>query len=97
MKHTKEPWIKKYDEICYKSDSDDQAFEMLVPIATVYDEANRDRIIDCINACSGLTNEQLESGYIQKLIQEREEAIKLAKEINEKLDKMLGVYKNEAI
>lgn len=77
MKHTKEPWIKKYDEICYKSDSDDQTFGMLAPIAIVHDEENRDRIVSCVNACQGLTNEQLESGYIQKLIEENEKYKKI--------------------
>ena len=97
MKHTKEPWqCDKYNNV---NDSNGRTIKVQGFALSGGSEiwANSQRIFACINACAGLTNEQLESGYIQKLIDEREKDIKLVNEMNEKLDKMLGEYKNESI
>ena len=37
-KHTKGKWVVNYDEVCVRSNADDQSFGMLVPIAAVMDE-----------------------------------------------------------
>lgn len=35
------------------------------------------RVLLCVDACAGLTNEQLESGYIQKIIQFKDNSLKM--------------------
>lgn len=37
-KHTPGEWVVNYDEVCVRSDADDQSFGMLVPIAAVMDD-----------------------------------------------------------
>jgi len=107
MKHT-----KSLIKITEESVSNFQTIDGLIEIGQTFQissydvrtkheerKANAQRIVSCWNAChkAGLTNEQLESGYIKKLIQEREEAINLLKAMNNHLNKVLGEYKNEAI
>jgi len=97
MKHTKEPWqgITENDNGLYLII--DYTGDEIGNYDGEYSFEDAKRIVTCINACTGITNEKLESGYIQKLIAEREEAINLLKAMNEHLNKILGEYKNEAI
>lgn len=94
MKHTKEPWnCGQYNNIVGLDGKTIQVIGFALSCKDVAVE-NTERIVACINACSGLTNEQLESGYIQKLITERDESLKLVKEMKDRLDNVLGVNKN---
>lgn len=62
--HTKEPWLVKHDEVCFRSQEDDQSFGMAIPIAQIFGdnlEANASRIVACVNACAGIATENLEN------------------------------------
>jgi len=65
MKHTKEPW---------KAIGVDDSYEIL-DINETYDvawgidsETNAQRIIRCINACAGITDEALDAGVVESAL-----------------------------
>jgi len=77
MKHTKEPWkCDKYNNV---NDANGRTIKVQGFALSGGSEtwANSQRIVACINACTGLTNEQLESGYIQELIQFKNNSLKM--------------------
>ncbi|MGZ7118227.1 MAG: hypothetical protein ACXVH2_00810 [Methanobacterium sp.] len=97
MKHTKEPWqCDKYNNV---NDSNGRTIKVQGFALSGGGEiwANSQRIVACVNACSGLTNEQLGSGYIQNLIKDYDKAMIMAKELNTMLEGFLKEYKNEVI
>ena len=59
MNHTKEPWYmhKSNTGIIYGNDS--------VSIAAGHNHYIAQRIVKCVNACAGITNEALEKGLIK--------------------------------
>lgn len=87
MKHTKEPWSAEQPEnangwwiLC------DSQGQEIGSCDGGYEEEDAKRIVACINACEGLTNEQLESGYIQKLIIENNIIKKMLLELSNSLN-----------
>ena len=65
MKHTKEPWkvdtLIGCDHVDIR-DADGRRIAVVAgtyPTATKTEDANARRIVACVNACKGLTNEQL--------------------------------------
>lgn len=69
MKHTKEPWVAKADPSYYGVISEIYAGDkFIVGSGGVYSpqeiEANTKRIVACVNACAGITNEALEKGIV---------------------------------
>lgn len=69
MKHTKEPWEAKADPSYYGIVSEIYAMEKFVAsLGGVCSpdevEANAKRIVACVNACAGITNEALEKGIV---------------------------------
>ncbi len=76
MKHTKEPWcvigVDNSYEIFSKSEDYDVAW-------SIDSEANAERIVACVNACEGITNEALEAGVVQSALINFEESLGLEK------------------
>lgn len=69
MKHTKEPWEAKADPSYYGIVSEICAMEKFIAsLGGVCSpdevEANARRIVACVNACAGITNEALEAGVV---------------------------------
>jgi hypothetical protein len=69
MKHTKEPWKCEI----LKTLNTTSAWilgnnKVIFGVTSKKFKYNASRIVACVNACSGITNEQLDSGYIQKMI-----------------------------
>lgn len=96
MKHTQEPWQIDQQE--------DNGLYVIVDFTGdeignydgEYSKEDAQRIVYCINACEGLTNEQLESGYIQKLIAEHEEYNKIIADLTNKVENILNTIKQQA-
>jgi len=71
MKHTKEPWEARRDRWHYASLSSIFAKGDYTSIAELGGkpleevEANAKRIVLCVNACTGITNEALEENIIK--------------------------------
>lgn len=70
MKHTKEPWT--YNE---RTDRliDAHGNNIAVMFYSVSDDetlANAQRIVACVNACAGITNEALDAGIVDDLVTE---------------------------
>jgi len=88
--HTKEPWRVDYkctDEFGYKSEHDDQSFGMTIPIGRTFGdeyEANARRIVACVNACEGISNEHLEKMPVAEVFaivkQQRDDLLAALKE-----------------
>ena len=60
MKHTKEPWhyeINGFSRAILLGDK-------LTSIGYISDIVNTERIVACVNACAGITNEALEKGIV---------------------------------
>ena len=73
MKHTKEPWKKASLYRCYiLSDTNEN-----VAITTYHEDARR--IVACVNACAGITNEALEAGVVHSALINFEESLDLEK------------------
>lgn len=89
MKHTKEPWPYFIDIATQMHPINDVQAAIISP-----EDYIRARI--CVHACAGLTNEQLESGYIQKLIQENKDNKKLIFDINNSLLQIKEDFKKQA-
>ena len=69
MNHTKEPWEAKADPSYYGIVSEIYAMDKFVAsLGGVCSpdevEANARRIVACVNACVGITNEALEKGIV---------------------------------
>lgn len=69
MNHTKEPWEAKADPSYYGIVSEIYAMEKFIAsLGGVCSpdevEANARRIVACVNACVGITNEALEKGIV---------------------------------
>ena len=58
MNHTKEPWYKHKGNtgIIYGNDG--------ISIAAGHNNDIADRIVACVNACAGITNEALDAGVV---------------------------------
>ena len=73
MKHTKEPWVAKKTLQGRNSSISNRRGKT---IAIAYknenidgdDLANAKRIVACVNACEGITNDVLEEGLIKKAL-----------------------------
>ena len=70
MNHTKEPWEAKADPSYYGIVSEIYAMDKFIAsLGGVCSpdevEANARRIVACVNACAGITNEVLEKGLIK--------------------------------
>ena len=70
MKHTKEPWEARRDPSYYGIVSEVYAGDkFILSTGGVHSpselEANTKRIVACVNACAGITNEALEAGIVQ--------------------------------
>lgn len=74
MKHTKEPWVAEKTLQGRDSSISNRRGKT---IAIVYqnenidgdDLANAKRIVACVNACAGITNEALEAGVVKGCIE----------------------------
>jgi len=73
MNHTKEPWYmhKSNTGIIYGNDS--------VSIAAGHNHYIAQRIVKCVNACAGITNEALEAGVVHSALINFEESLELQK------------------
>ena len=84
MKHTKEPWIaEKTFQYRDSSISDRRGNTIAIAYKNKNidgdDLANAKRIVACVNACEGITNEALEAGVIQSALINFEESLGLEK------------------
>lgn len=67
--HTKEPWLigeTCKDEIGTICKDDTQGFGMIVPHCNTFGdnyEVNARRIVSCVNACAGLTQDNFDGGW----------------------------------
>ena len=73
MKHTKEPWEARRDPSYYGIVSEVYAGDkFILGTGGVHSpselEANTKRIVACVNACEGITNDVLEEGLIEKAL-----------------------------
>ncbi len=74
MNHTKEPWEARRDPSYYGILSEVYAGDkFILCTGGVHSpselEANTKRIVACVNACAGITNEALESGVVKGCIE----------------------------
>ena len=66
MNHTKEPWEVIAVDDMYEIHSKTAGHEVVWSIDSI---VNAQRIVDCVNACAGITNEALRAGYIKHLVE----------------------------
>ena len=83
MNHTKEPWYvvqnKKWRNAKYRiSNKKNDEWGSFGQIAYV-SESNAKRIVACVNACEGITNEALEAGVVHSALINFEESLDLQK------------------
>lgn len=77
MNHTKEPWhVEGYGQMNRITDGKETVgyIDPIIRARPKIDdiaegEANARRIVACVNACAGITNEALEAGYIKHLVE----------------------------
>jgi len=74
MNHTKEPWEARRDPSYYGIVSEVYAGDkFILGTGGVHSpselEANTKRIVACVNACAGITNEALEKGVIKEAME----------------------------
>jgi hypothetical protein len=91
MKHTPEPWkVAPHDEDFAEIVGSDGS-DIVFGLDTVYVEIeNAARIVACVNACKGLTNEELQSNAVYAVIQERDELKKDVSSFKSELNKLLN-------
>lgn len=67
MNHTKEPWrtYKGNTHEIFANDGDFIASSEECHVGHNEAEANAKRIVACVNACAGITNEALEAGVVK--------------------------------
>ena len=84
MKYTPEPWaISSIDPfLIVDRHGNDVAAALSMYSAT--------RIVACVNACKGLTNEELQSNAVYAVIQERDELKKDVSSFKSELNKLLN-------
>lgn len=103
MKHTKENELQIEDSLIYRigddgSNCDEINVTMWNGSRGVKERNNGvNRVLLCINACAGLTNEQLESGYIQNIINDYNKSLIMTKELSEILEDFLKEFKDESL
>ena len=73
MNHTKEPWHAiqnpEWENADYRiSNKDNDKWANFNQIAYA-NEANAKRIVACVNACAGITNEALEAGIVKEAME----------------------------
>lgn len=94
--YTKGPWVIRDDEVGYISQHDDQSFGMFCPLAIVYENDNAKRIVSCVNALEGLSNDALDGGwnfksmsdYCKDIESQRNELLEACEMIANLADKM---------
>jgi hypothetical protein len=72
MNHTKEPWIVSSRRATFIIKPNSVYTEVIAQcyfLDNKKEEANAKRIVACVNACEGITNEALEAGYIKHLVE----------------------------
>ena len=81
MNHTKEPWYEEYNICDEEGPLDEPVFSGEILASPddcgitqticygVLSEENAQRIVDCVNACAGITSEALQAGYIKHLVE----------------------------
>jgi hypothetical protein len=84
MNHTKEPWEARRDPSYYGIVSEVYAGDkFILGTGGVHSpselEANTKRIVACVNACAGITNEALEAGVVHSALINFEESLDLEK------------------
>lgn len=81
MNHTKEPWHVEYDDAGYITINDDTGYIMLFMKDDELEmtASNAKRIVACVNACAGITNEALEAGVVHSSLINFEESLDLEK------------------
>jgi len=84
MNHTKEPWEARRDPSYYGIVSEVYAGDkFILSTGGVHSpselEANTKRIVACVNACAGITNEALEAGVVHSALINFEESLELQK------------------
>lgn len=67
MKHTKEPWYVVPVDDMYEIHSDSADVVWSIDSIT-----NAQRIVACVNACTGITNEALEAGVVNDSVKLQE-------------------------
>ncbi len=67
MKHTKEPWKVDEKESMFITDLEDSETiaECLCNDSDGTYKLNAERIVACVNACQGITNEALKAGVVE--------------------------------
>lgn len=83
MNHTKEPWYAiqnpEWENADYRiSNKENDNWAAFGQIAYA-NEANAKRIVACVNACAGITNEALEAGVVHSALINFEESLDLEK------------------
>jgi len=73
MNYTKEPWVARRDPSYYGIVSEVYAGDkFILGTGGVHSpselEANTKRIVACVNACAGITNEALDAGIVKKAL-----------------------------
>lgn len=93
MKHTKEPWDVVSDSPVMAIYSEPEDYRVVQTVnqnnfntygksrvdVGVYKQEDAERIVACVNACEGITNEALEAGVIQSALINFEESLGLEK------------------
>ena len=67
MEHTKGPWIAKGCLIGIQEDGRPKTIADANPVGFIEGterKANAERIVACVNACEGISNERLEAGVV---------------------------------
>jgi hypothetical protein len=75
MKHTKEPWIIDSDRrrganLIRGDKAKMVAWTIYFDNGSKTELANAKRIVACVNACAGITNEALEAGVVRNVLGE---------------------------
>lgn len=91
MEHTKEPWktVFRGDDECFDIDAKGpDGWRGDVTIALNIGKGNARRIVACVNACAGISTENLEDNLpVKELVQRYNEAIKQRDELLAVLEK----------
>jgi hypothetical protein len=88
MKHTPEPW--EVNKMHVSADISHIGSCYGTGTSKEEDRANAARIVACVNACKGLTNEELQSNAVYAVIQERDELKKDVSSFKSELNKLLN-------
>jgi len=71
MKHTKEPWKVSSRRATFITNPNSAYTEVIAQcyfLDNKKEEENAKRIVACVNACKGITNEALEAGAVKHII-----------------------------